>query len=222
MHLRQLYRLEYRPARGAVDLRRLVIGVGDRLQAGVAQQRDEAGPVPDVHHDDGGPGVELVGDVIVVEAQAVQGIAEQADVGPAKYLPDGADHVPRDQQRQREDHQARRDRPTMAWHRQRHHDAERHLDRENDGREQQIAAERGQEASAEIGRGIEQFLEPADAVPEELVVAEGVLHRIVHDRHQRQDRGERDHQKHRQHQEPGFLVDGLVHQAIPSTRRLSA
>ena len=98
-------------------------------------------------------------------------------------------------------------RPALARHRQRHHDAERHLDRQDDGGEQQVAAERGQEAPAEIGRGIEQFLEPADAVPEELVVAEGVLHRIVHDRHQRQDRGERDHQEHRQHQEPGFLVD---------------
>ena len=105
--------------------------------------------------------------------------------------------------------------PALARHRQRHHDAERHLDREDDGGEQQVAPERGQEAFAEIGRGIEQFLEPADAVPEELVVAEGVLHRIVHDRHQRQDRGERHHQKHRQHQEPGFLVDRLVHQAAP-------
>ena len=98
-------------------------------------------------------------------------------------------------------------RPALARHRQRHHDAERHLDRQDDGGEQQVAAERGQEAPAEIGRGIEQFLEPADAVPEELVVAERVLHRIVHDRHQRQDRGERDHQEHRQHQEPGLLVD---------------
>ncbi len=75
---------------------------------------------------------------------------------------------------------------------------------EDDGGEQQVAAERGQEAPAEIGRWIEQLLEPADAVPEELVVAERVLHRIVHDRHQRQDRGERDHQEHRQHQEPAL------------------
>ena len=72
MHLRQLDRGEHRPARRAVDLGRLIIRVGNRLQPGVAQQRDQAGPVPDVHHDDGGPGVELVRDVIVVDADAVQ------------------------------------------------------------------------------------------------------------------------------------------------------
>ena len=164
----------------------------------------------------------VVGDVIVVDADSVEHIAEQADVGPAEDLPDRADHVPRNQQRQREDDEAGRDRPALARHRQRDDDAERHLDREDHQREEQIAAERGEEAAAEIGRGIEQLLEPADAVPEELVVAEGVLHRIVHHRHQRQHRREGDDQEHRQHQEPGFLVDGLVHQAAPSTRRLSA
>ena len=147
VHLRQLDRGEHRPARGAVDLRRLIIGVGDRFQPGIAQQRDQAGPVPDVHHDDGGPGVELVGDVVVVDADAVQHIAEQADVGPPEDLPDGADHVPRNQQRQRQDHEAGRDRPALARHRQRHHDAERHLDREDHGGEEQIAPQRGEEAA---------------------------------------------------------------------------
>ena len=178
--------------------------------------------MPDVHHDDGGPGVELVGNVVVVDAEAIERVAEQPDVGPAEDLPDRSDHVPRNQQRQRQDHETGGHRPAVARHRQRHHDAERHLDCENHGGEEQIAPQRGKEAAAEIGRGIEQLLEPADTVPEELIVAERVLHRIVHDRHQRQDRGERDHQEHREHQEPGFLVDGLVHQAIPSTRRLSA
>ncbi|MEY9447441.1 putative membrane protein YccC [Bradyrhizobium diazoefficiens] len=163
-----------------------------------------------------------LGHVVVVEAHRIERIAEQADVGPTEDLPDGADDVPGNQQRQREDDEAGRDGPAVARHRQRNDDAERHLDGEDHQREEQIAAERREEAAAEIGRGIEQLLEPADAVPEELVVAERVLHRIVHHRHQRQHRREGDDQEHRQHQEPGFLVDGLVHQAAPSTRRLSA
>src|SRR5207253_7346840 len=52
----------------------------DLLQAGIAEQRNEAGPVPDVHHDHGEPGIEIVGDVIVVEADLVQDVTEQPDV----------------------------------------------------------------------------------------------------------------------------------------------
>ena len=70
-HLRQLDGAEHRPARGAVDARRLVVGVGDRLQAGIAEQRDEARPVPDVHDDDGDPGGERVAVVVVVDPEPV-------------------------------------------------------------------------------------------------------------------------------------------------------
>ena len=41
-HLGQLDGAEHGPARRAVDARRLVIGVGDRFEAGIAQQRHEA------------------------------------------------------------------------------------------------------------------------------------------------------------------------------------
>ena len=50
-----------------------------------------------------------------------------------------------------------------------------------------------------------------DAVEEEDVVAEGLLHRIVHHGHQRDDGVEGHQQQHRQHHEPGFVVPGLVH-----------
>ena len=69
---------------------------------------------------------------------------------------------------------------------------ERHLDQEDDRREQQVAPKSLEEAAAELLRRVEKLLEPADTVPEELVVAEGVLHRIVHHRHHRQDGGKRD------------------------------
>ena len=58
------------------------------------------------------------------------------------------------------------------------------------------------------------------AGPEELVVAESLLHRIVHHRHQRDDGIERDQHHHRQDEEPGFLVDGLVHDVRSPSSRL--
>ena len=74
----------------------------------------------------------------------------------------------------------------------------------------QVAAQRLPEAV-----GVQHLLEPFDAGPEELVVAEGVLHRIVDHRHQRDDRREGHQQQHRQHHEPGLVVPGLVHRSGP-------
>ena len=45
----QLDIAEHREGRRAVDARGLVIGVRNRAQAGVAQQRHQRGPVPYVH-----------------------------------------------------------------------------------------------------------------------------------------------------------------------------
>ena len=63
-------------------------------------------------------------------------------------------------------------------------------------------------------RRIEQLLEPADAVPEELVVAECVLDRIVDHRHQRQHRREGHDDEDRQDQQPGAVVE----RSCPSRR----
>ena len=47
---------------------------------------------------------------------------------------------------------------------------------EDDGGEQEVAPERVEEALAEFARRIQELLKPADPVPEELVIAEAVLH----------------------------------------------
>jgi hypothetical protein len=91
----------------------------------------------------------------------------------------------------------------------------RNFDQQDDEGEQQRAQARGQELLAELARRIEQFLEPADAVPEELVVAERVLNRIIHDGHQRQDGRERHDGKDGQDEEPGPVVDDLRHAGRP-------
>ena len=67
--------------------------------------------------------------------------------------------------------------------------------------------------------GIEQVLEPADAIPEELVIAEGVLHRIVHHRHDRQDRREGDDGEDRQDEEPGAVVRAACPCSAPAVAR---
>ena len=142
--------------------------------------------------------------------EVVERPAEKADVAAREDLPDGADDVPGHEQRQREDDQGRGDRRPRLRHAERNQNAERHLDREDDQREDDVAAERSEEAAAEVGRGVEQLLVPADAVPEELVVAERVLHRIVHDRHQWHDGVEGHDRDDRQNEEPGAIVDRLV------------
>jgi hypothetical protein len=91
-------------------------------------------------------------------------------------------------------------------HVQRDEDAERDLYGQDDGGEDQVA----RQGLVEAG-GTQHLLEPGRARPEELVVSERVLHRIVDDGHQRDDGREGDQHQYRQHQEPGFVVPGLVH-----------
>ena len=50
--------------------------------------------------------------------------------------------------------------------------------------------------------GVQDLLEPAHARPEEDIVAEGFLDRVVDDRHQRDDGVERHQRHHRQDEEP--------------------
>ena len=102
----------------------------------------------------------------------------------AEDLPDRADDVPRDQQRQRHQHQADRDAPAASRHVQGDGDAERHLDRENDAGKRSVAAAAQRGSAPSAGSRSNH----SDAVPEELVVAERVLDRVVDHRHQRDDR----------------------------------
>ena len=180
---------------------RLVVGGRDRAQAGVAEQRHQRRPVPDVHDHDGEPGVPGVGGVVVVEAEAVDQPAAEPDVGAGEDLPDGADHVPRDQQRQGHHHQGRRGRDAAGRHRQGQRDAERDLDREHGQAEDELA----DQGTVQILVG-QHLREPVGADPDPVGGAEDVLERVVDHGHQRDDRAERDQQEHRQDQEPGAVV----------------
>ena len=63
--------------------------------------------MPDVHHDDGGPRRKRARGVVVVDAEPVNGIAEEPNVPAPEHLPDGANDVPRDEQWQRHDDEAK-------------------------------------------------------------------------------------------------------------------
>ncbi len=148
----------------------------------------------------------------------MKGCAQEADIDTGKNLPDRAHHIPRNEQRQRHEDKAERSPEAPLGHVESNEDAERDLDGEDHGREDQLAAKRIPKAP-----GMQHVIEPFDAGPEELVVAERVLHRVVHHRHQRDDRREGDKQKHGKDQEPGLVIDCLFHQAAsPVTRQLSA
>ena len=135
-----------------------------------------------------------------------EGRAEQPHVGAGEELPDHADDVVGNEQRQGDQHQHEADRPAALRNAERHRDAERDLDREDQEGEHQVAHQRALEARAGLGRGIEQVLEPAGAVPEEIVLPHRVLNRIVHDRHHRQQRREQDEAQDRHEEEPGPIV----------------
>ncbi len=141
-------------------------------------------------------------------------MAEQADIDPAEDLPDGADDVPGDEQRQGHADQADRHAPAFFRHGESNGDAERHLDQQDDAGKQQLLEKGGMKAF-----GMDEFPEPVHADPGKDVVAEGVLDRIVDDGHQRDDGAEGDHEKDGQDHEPGLLI-GLFcdHSGSPVTR----
>jgi hypothetical protein len=56
---------------------------------------------------------------------------------------------------------------------------------------------------------MQHLLEPLHALEEEDIVAERLLHRIVHHRHQRDDGIERDQHDHGKDVEPAPLIFGL-------------
>ena len=167
--------------------------------------------MPHIHDDDGDPSGKHILRIIVVDAHGVHDIAQQANVAAGENLPDGADHVPRHEQRQGHDDEAGSNAPTLLRHSKSHKYAERHLNGEDNAREHEIPAERVKEAAAKISGRVKQFREPADAVPEELVIAECVLNRVVHHRHQRQNGVKGHDDENGKDQEPGAIIDGFVH-----------
>src|SRR5690606_24822991 len=145
------------------------------------------------------PGIHRILRVIVIEAENPQIMPEQADVDTAEDLPDRADDVPRDQQWQRHQDKAYGDADAALGHVEGDENAKRDLDRQDDEGEDQVADERIPEAV-----GMEEIGEPVGAGPEERVVSERILNRIIHHRHQRYDRREGDQQQDRQDEEPGL------------------
>jgi hypothetical protein len=134
-------------------------------------------------------------------------MAEQADIDAAEDLPDGADDVPRNQQRQRHQHEAdRHASPFFGMLSAMKMPSGISIARMIS--EKARLRCKAQRPRIAVGCSVS---EPVGAGPEELVVPERVLHRVVDHRHQRDDRREGDEQQHRQHQKPGFVVPGLVH-----------
>ena len=139
--------------------------------------------------------------------------AAQPDVGAGEDLPDRADHVPRDQQRQGHDHQRGRGcgsrspaSPAPGAM------PERDLDREHG------QAEDSWRSSASCSRSSPSTC-TNQSVPTQTRSCGPKMswNGVVDHGHQRHDRAERDQHEHRQDQEPGSVVVGLVH-ASPVTR----
>ncbi len=209
-HLGQLDVAEHRKLARAVDARCLVVRVGDGAQPGKRQQRHQRCPVPHIHQQHREPGLRGIAGVAVLDAHLLQHAAHQPDVGAAINLPDGAHHVPGDQQRQRHHHQHRRRPPALRGHGQREHDAQRNLHRQHRQREGQLAPQRRVQLLVAHHGG-----KPFGADEHAPLGRDDVLHRVVHHGHQRQDGREGHAQNHGQDQEPGFLVDGLGRCAHP-------
>ena len=149
--------------------------------------------MPDVHRHHRGPGVERVAARNCSRSPAPSpAAAEQADVAAAEDLPDRADDVPGDQQRQgqHDEPERRRPSPAAAW-------AARRRCRAGSrsagmtAREQQLAPQRVEEPHRRDRSRDPAVPGTSRAVPEELVVPEGVLDRVVHHRHHRHERPRR-------------------------------
>ena len=102
--------------------------------------------MPDVHQHHGEPGGNGLARVVVVDAERIDGLAEQADVRQRHDVPHGAHDVPRNEQRQRHQNEADRHPRPLARHGERDGKAERNLDGQHDGREQDLPPQRSMEA----------------------------------------------------------------------------
>ncbi|EGE59206.1 hypothetical protein RHECNPAF_2330015 [Rhizobium etli CNPAF512] len=218
LHLWQLDIAEYGPTRRTVDLGCLIEGIWNGNEAGIAEQDDQARPMPDIHDDDRHPGIDRILHIVVIDADGIDVIAEQTNVVAAEHLPDRADNVPRDQQWQCHQNQAHGHADARFRHVERNEDAERDLKSENDQRKNQVSLQGGPETV-----GMQDLGKPVRSVPEELVVSESVLNGIVHNRHQGDDGRERHQHEHWQDQKPRFVVPGFFHdQASGPARQESA
>ena len=112
----------------------------ESTQPGIAQQHDQRGPVPDIHHDDGDPGGDRLAGCSCSRCRGrCQRMAEQADV---RQRPKICQIVPTTFHGMSSG-RAIRTRQTehpgaLLRHGQRDDDAERDLDRQDDGRKRAI------------------------------------------------------------------------------------
>ncbi len=161
--------------------------------------------MPDIHDDNGDPGRDrLLGHVIVQPDDIVQEVSKQADIGQGKDVPHRSDHIPWDQHGQGHGDQTDRHPHPLTGHRQGDDDAQRDFDDQDQEGEQELAAKGGVEPFR-----AQDLFEPVKALPEEHVVAEGFLYRVIDDGHDRDQRVKGHKRQHRQHEEPCALVFGF-------------
>ena len=104
--------------------------------------------------------------------------------GRRKIDPDGADHVPRNEQRQRHQDQRERGAPAaFSRHDERDRHAERHLDQKHQAGEHELPEQRVVQP-----RAAQHLAEPVGADEGAVGRVEDVLDGVVHHRHQRDER----------------------------------
>ncbi|MNZ84933.1 hypothetical protein D3C78_1037060 [compost metagenome] len=206
LHLRQLDVAEHRPGRRAIDARSLVVGIRDRSEPRVTQQRHQRGPMPDIHHQHRDPGIHGIGRIVVVDAQLIQRRTEQADVRAAENLPDRADHVPWNQQWNSHDDQTQRRPASFARHGQGDGDAQRNLDQQYTSGIDELA----QQGVVQT-RILQHLAIPVGTDEVAAGLVENILYRVIDHGHHRDHSAEGHQQEHRQHQPPGLVVGHLVH-----------
>ena len=210
-HLGQLDVPEHRQARGAVDAGGLVVGIGNRAQPRIAQQRDQRRPVPHVHDQHRDPGVHVAAGVVVVHPS-------QDSVAPSRPMsvrPNTCQMVPTTFQGISSD-------SAMTTSTADARQPEAGMDSASRMPSGISMASTASEKPISQQRAM-QFLvlqhggEPFGAHEHAALRRDDVLHRIVDDGHQRQDGRERHAQHHGQDQEPGPVIDRF-HRISSSSR----
>ena len=110
---------------------------------------------------------------------------EQTDIRPGEDDPDRPDHIPGNEQRQRQGHQACGDAPAAFRHRQCDEDAEGDFDQKDESGKQELTPQGIVQAI--VG---EHLLEPFGTHEDALSRPENILDRVVDHRHERDDGAE--------------------------------
>ena len=154
--------------------------------------------MPDVHQQQGDPSIDRRTGVIVGDAQAGDRRAQQADVRPGEDLPDHAHHVPRNQERHRQNDEKDRSLPASSRNGAGNPDAEGNLQNQHQGAEAKLPQQ------GVLKPWVAQRLPiPIQADEDAGFHIKDVLHRVVHHRHKGRHGAERHHQHHRRHGQPG-------------------